>query len=79
MVQFNVFLQRDYGEQTEDLEFWVNVDEEDCYEMAGNNPVTICVMKQVAVEYAMARFFKQNYVFNIGDSIMVLNVEEAYT
>nr|WP_145401736.1 hypothetical protein [Paenibacillus xylanexedens] len=77
-MQLNVILQRDYGEQTEELDFLVNVDEEDCYEMAGNNPVTINEMKKVAAEYAMARFFKQNYTFNIGDSIMVLNVEEMY-
>ncbi|WP_336761303.1 hypothetical protein [Paenibacillus sp. USHLN196] len=78
-MQFNVILERDYGEQTEDLDFWVNVDEEDCYEMAGENPVTISEMKKVAVEYAMGRFFKQNYVLDVGDRIRVVEVEEVYT
>lgn len=78
-MQYNVFLQHDFGEQTVDLDFTVNVDEEDCYEMAGDSPVTTDVMKQVAVQYAMARFFKQNHVFNIGDMITVLEVEEMYT
>ncbi|WP_340032657.1 hypothetical protein NSQ20_12405 [Paenibacillus sp. FSL K6-1122] len=78
-MQYNVYLQHDFGEQYEDLEFYVNVDEEDCYEMAGDSPVTTHVMRQVAVEYAMARFFKQNHVFNIGDRISVLEVEEMYT
>ncbi|MCP1184929.1 hypothetical protein [Paenibacillus sp. 1781tsa1] len=78
-MQFNVLLQHDFGEQTEDLDFLVNVDEEDCYEMAGENPVTTDIMKQVAVEYAIVRFFKQNHVFNIGDMITVLEVEEMYT
>ncbi|PZT57333.1 hypothetical protein [Paenibacillus silvae] len=78
-MQFNVYLQHDFGEQTEDLEFCVNVDKEDCYEAAGDNPVTTYVMKQVAIEYAMARFFKQNHVFNIGDMIRVVEVEEMYT
>jgi len=78
-MQFNVYLQHDFGEQYVDLEFCVNVNEEDCYEMTGDNLVTTEVMKQVAVEYAMARFFKQNHVFNIGDRISVLEVEEMHT
>ncbi|WP_091011804.1 MULTISPECIES: hypothetical protein [Paenibacillus] len=78
-MQYNVYLQHDFGEQYEDLEFCVHVDEEDCYEMAGDSPVTTHVMKQVAVEYAMTRFFKQNHVLNIGDRIMVVEVEEMYT
>lgn len=78
-MQFNVFLQHDFGEQTVDLDFMVNVDEEDCYETAGDSPVTTGVMKQVAVQYAIARFFKQNHVFNMGDRLMVLEVDEMYT
>ncbi|WP_145413465.1 hypothetical protein [Paenibacillus xylanexedens] len=78
-MQFNVYLQHDFGEQYVDLEFIVNVNEEDCYEMAGDSSVTTDVMKQVATEYAMGRFFKQNHVFNIGDRISVLEVEELCT
>ncbi|PIH59026.1 hypothetical protein [Paenibacillus sp. LK1] len=78
-MQFRVVLDRDYGEeQTEEVDFWVNVDEEDCYEMAGENPVSISEMKMVAVEYAMNRFFKQNYTMSVGDRVTVVEVEEKY-
>lgn len=60
ILQFKVRLKRSYGEdhtENEDVEFSVSVEEDDCYEMAGDNNVTITHINNVAVEYALGRFF----------------------
>lgn len=77
-MQFKVKLKRSYGEnqtENEDVEFNVSVEEDDCYEMVGDNNVSITHMKNVAVEYALGRFFKQGYVMNKGSKIEVVSVE----
>lgn len=76
MVQFKVTLERKFAKNdTEEVEFLVNVDEEDCVEMVGDNEITINEMKKVAVEYAIGRFFKQGYVMDIGDRLSVVGID----
>ncbi|RPK31745.1 hypothetical protein [Paenibacillus xylanexedens] len=75
-MQFNVILERRFAKNdAEEVEFLVNVDEEDCVEMAGDNDITIKEMQKVAVEYAIGRFFKQGYVMDAGDRLLVVDIE----
>ncbi|MGV2887225.1 hypothetical protein V4D07_31610 [Paenibacillus taichungensis] len=75
-MKFEVTLERKFAKNdTEEVEFLVNVDEEDCVEMVGDNEITINEMKKVAVEYAFGRFFKQGYVMDVGDRVSVASID----
>lgn len=77
-MKFDVVLKRIFPGGNEDVAFLVFVDEADCYDKIGDEgEISFELMKQLAVEYAIAKFFKQGYTLSVGDTINVLELSKS--